>query len=116
MVTDCGTGEERDETEEERVARVRDVVTSLTNDLAFLFEVNRFALICHQLTGSTSRTLSAPHMSTLPPVNTDLAQCLATHSYKTSPMNSSFGVASQLQWALNMPGSLWMECHTKRLH
>ena len=38
-VTDRGTGEERDETADERVARVRDTVTMLVNELAFLFEV-----------------------------------------------------------------------------
>ena len=44
MVTDCGTGEEQDETADERVARVRDTVTTLVNDLAFLFEVCGFVL------------------------------------------------------------------------
>jgi len=38
-VTDHGTGEEWDKTADERVARVRDTVTTLVNDLAFLFEV-----------------------------------------------------------------------------
>ena len=66
-------------------------------------------------TNLTPRTLSAPRSLTLQLARTDLVQCSAIQSYKTSPMNFSSGVVNRFRWALNTQDSLQMGCRTKEL-